>query len=89
MANSPQARKRARQAQKRRLHNDALESEMATYIKDIKKALNNNKIEEAQQSLKTAIIHIDRLSGNRVIHPNRGARLKHRLNKAVKLAAAS
>ena len=89
MANSPQATKRARQAQQKRLHNDALESEMRTYIKEISAALDDNKIDVAQTALKKANIKIDRLAGNRVIHPNRGARLKSRLNKLVKRASES
>lgn len=89
MANSPQATKRAKQAQQKRLHNDSLESEMRTYIKEISSALEKNEIESAQAALKKAFIKIDRLAGNRVIHPNRGARLKSRLNKLVKKASES
>ncbi len=89
MANSPQATKRARQAQKRRLHNDSLESEMRTYIKDIHTALGEKNIESAQAAYKKATIKIDRLAGNRVIHPNRGNRLKSRLNKMIKNASES
>ena len=47
MANSPQAKKRARQADKKRLHNDALESEMRTYIKQVRAAVENKDKEAA------------------------------------------
>lgn len=84
MANSPQAKKRARQAQKRRLHNDSLESEMNTYIKQVRTAIAANDLEKAKASFAKATQKIDRLAGNRVIHPNRASRLKSRLNAAIK-----
>ena len=89
MANSPQAIKRARQAQKRRLHNDSLESEMRTYIKAAQKAANDGKIDDAKAAFSKATVKIDRLAGNRVIHPNRAARLKSNLNKLIKNASQS
>ena len=88
MANSPQAKKRARQADKRRLHNDALESEMRTYIKQVRAAASDNNTEQATASYKNAVQKIDRLAGNRVIHPNRAARIKSRLNALIKSIAA-
>ena len=39
MANSAQARKRARQSEKRRQHNASLRSEMRTAIKSVRKAI--------------------------------------------------
>ena len=87
MANSPQARKRARQAQKKRLHNDSLESEMRTYIKRVRTAVDKKELDNANTVLKQAISKIDSLAGKRVIHPNRASRLKSRLNKSVKVAS--
>lgn len=87
MANSPQARKRAKQAQKRRLHNDSLESEMRTYVKRVRAAVENNELDNAKSAFSLAVSKIDNLAGKRVIHPNRAARLKSRLNKSIKAAA--
>ena len=87
MANSPQARKRAKQAQKRRLHNDSLESEMRTYVKRVRAAVENNELDNAKSAFSMAVSKIDNLAGKRVIHPNRAARLKSRLNKSIKAAA--
>ena len=87
MANSPQARKRAKQAQKRRLHNDSLESEMRTYVKRVRAAVENNELDNAKSAFSLAVSKIDNLAGQRVIHPNRAARLKSRLNKSIKAAA--
>ncbi len=89
MANSPQAKKRARQAQKRRLHNDSLESEMNTYVKQVRAAVAANDLEKAKASFAKATQKIDRLAGNRIIHPNRGSRLKSRLNAAIKQASTA
>ena len=88
MANSPQAKKRARQADKKRLHNDALESEMRTYIKQVRAAVENKDKEAANTAYAKAKQKIDRLAGNRVIHPNRAARMKSRLNAIIKALAA-
>ena len=87
MANSPQARKRAKQAQKRRLHNDSLESEMRTYVKRVRAAVENNELDNAKSAFSMAVSKIDNLAGKRVIHPNRAARLKSRLNRSIKAAA--
>ena len=40
MANSPSAKKRAKQAEKRRSHNASLRSMVRTYIKNVVKAIN-------------------------------------------------
>ena len=84
MANSPQARKRARQADKKKLHNNALESELRTYIKATKNAAAANDSTLAKENQKKMVAKIDRLAGNNVIHPNRAARLKSRINAMIK-----
>ena len=84
MANSPQARKRARQADKKRLHNNALESELRTYIKATNNAIATNDVATATAQQKKVTVKIDRLAGNNVLHPNRAARIKSRINAAIK-----
>ena len=84
MANSPQARKRARQAEKHRLHNASQKTAMRTTIKKVLLALKNEGKEAAQAALKTTIVSIDRLAGKGLMHANKAARLKSRLNKKVK-----
>lgn len=84
MANSAQARKRARQNEKRRLHNASQRSEMRTAIKKTLKSIENNNKESAQTDFNEATVQIDRLAGRGLIHPNKAARLKSRLNKRLR-----
>src|SRR5690554_5994227 len=48
VANSPQAKKRAKQAEKRRNHNASLRSMVRTYIKNVVKAIDAKDLEKAQ-----------------------------------------
>lgn len=83
MANSPQAIKRARQAQKRSLQHTSQRSEARTAIKNILKALKDGKKEDAAKAYKTAVKTLDKIAGRGLIHPNKAARLKSRLNKKI------
>ena len=84
MANSPQAIKRARQAEKRTLHNASQKSEMRSAIKKVLKSLGKESKEAVQANLKRAAILLDRMAGRGIIAANKAARLKSRLNKKVK-----
>ena len=81
MANTRQATKRARQAEKNRLHNASQKSTMRTRIKKVLNLINANKKDEANTAMKQAASYIDRLAGRKVIHAKTAARLKSRLNK--------
>jgi small subunit ribosomal protein S20 len=48
VANSPQAKKRARQAEKRRTHNSSLRSLVRTNIKKINAAIDSGSAEDAK-----------------------------------------
>ena len=87
MANSAQAAKRARQAEKRRQHNAARRSMMRTYIKKVIKAIRSGDKESAGEALKTAVPVIDRMANKGLIHKNKGARHKSRLNGHIKAMA--
>lgn len=88
MANSQQATKRARQAQKRRLHNNALESEMRTYLKAARSAANDGNIEQAKSSALKAVSSLDKLAKTGIIHANKASRLKSRLSLHIKKAGS-
>lgn len=88
MANSPQARKRARQAEKRRKHNAALRSVVRTSIKKVIAAVASGDAEQAKQALSAAVPVIDRMADKGIIHKNKAARHKSRLNEKVKALAA-
>lgn len=84
MANSPQAKKRARQAEKRRIHNASLRSKVRTSIKKTYKAIESGDKDGASQALKDAIPVIDSMVNKGIIHKNKAARHKSRLNAQVR-----
>ena len=88
MANSPQAKKRARQAEKRRQHNASLRSMVRTSIKKVVAAIDSGNAEAAQAAYTAAVPVIDRMADKGIIHKNKAARHKSRLNAKVKALAA-
>ena len=88
MANTPSAKKRAKQAEKRRSHNASLRSMVRTYIKNVVKALDAKDLAKAQTAYTAAVPVIDRMADKGIIHKNKAARHKSRLSAAVKAMAA-
>ena len=88
MANSPQAKKRARQAEKRRNHNASLRSLVRTNIKKVNAAISSGNAEAAQSAYASAVPVIDRMADKGIIHKNKAARHKSRLNAQVKALSA-
>ncbi|MFC1602709.1 30S ribosomal protein S20 [Pseudomonadota bacterium] len=84
MANSAQARKRARQAETHRQNNAGRRSMMRTYIKKVLSAVEAGNKENAQTAYNEAVPVIDRAANNGLIHKNKAARYKSRLNVQVK-----
>ncbi len=84
MANSAQARKRARQAEKARQHNASRRSMMRSYLKKVVHAIDNKDQSAAQQAYQTAVPILDRLANQGLIHKNKAARHKRRLNARIK-----
>ena len=88
MANTAQARKRARQATKRRAHNMSLRSELRTAIKKVRKAVVAGDKAAAQAVFKESQSVIDSITDKKIIHKNAAARHKSRLSAAIKALAA-
>ena len=84
MANIKSARKRAKQALERRVHNVSLRTEVRTAIKNAKKALAAGNKEEAAKALRESQRVIDRVVAKGVLHRNAGDRHKSRLAHALK-----
>lgn len=87
MANSPQARKRAKQNDKRRAHNASLRSMVRTYIKKTYAAIASGDRAAAQEAYTKAVPVIDRMADKGIIHKNKAARHKSRLNSQIKALA--
>tara|TARA_R110002110_G_C13470513_1_gene720802 strand:+ start:38596 stop:38862 length:267 start_codon:yes stop_codon:yes gene_type:complete len=88
VANSPQAKKRARQAEKRRNHNASLRSLVRTNIKKVNAAIGSGNADEAKAAYASAVPVIDRMADKGIIHKNKAARHKSRLNAKVKALSA-
>lgn len=84
MANSPQARKRARQSEKRRIQNASQRSMVRTYMKRVDAAIAEKDAESATTALNEAIPLIDKMVNKGIMHKNKAARHKSRLNKKIK-----
>jgi small subunit ribosomal protein S20 len=87
MANTAQARKRARQAVKQRAHNASLRSTLRTAIKKILKAIEAGDKKVAQASFQENASVIDRIAEKKIIHKNKAARHKSRLSASIKAMA--
>jgi len=84
LANSAQAKKRARQALNNRAHNFSMRSRMRTAIKKVVNAIDAGDKEQAQQAYQSAVPLIDSTARKGMIHMNKAARHKSRLNKQLK-----
>lgn len=84
MANSSQARKRVRQAEKRRQHNASQRSMLRTYLKKVKEAIAAGDKTAAEAAFKAAVPVVDRMAGRGLIHKNKAARHKSRLSAHIK-----
>ncbi len=87
MANSPQARKRARQEMVRRERNVEHKSKFRTVIKNTVYAIEAGDKEKASEMFKIAVPVIDSTVSKGLIHKNKAARHKSRLNKRIKALA--
>lgn len=87
MANSAQARKRARQALVARAHNSSLRSRLRTAIKAVRKAVDAGDKAAAQQVFQQSISIIDSIADKDIVHKNLAARNKSRLSAAIKAMA--
>lgn len=88
MANSPQAKKRARQNEKARKHNASMRSMGRTYLKKVLSAIQSGDKAAAQAAYSSAVAVIDRIADKGLIHKNKAARHKSRLNAKLKAMAA-
>ena len=83
MANTPQARKRVRQAEKHRQRNASQRSMMRTMVKRVFGALESGDRSAAETALKEAVPVLDHMARKGLIHKNKAARYKSRFNARV------
>lgn len=84
MANIASAKKRARQAVNLRSHNASQRSYLRTHIKKVVNAIAANDKEAAQAAYQAAVPVIDAMASKGIIHKNKAARHKSRLNSHLR-----
>ncbi|MSS75700.1 MAG: 30S ribosomal protein S20 [Methyloglobulus sp.] len=87
MANTAQAKKRAKQAEKSRVRNAGQRSNLRTFIKKVLAAVKAGDKEQAQAAFNIAQPIIDSAVNKGIIHKNKAARGKSRLSAKVKAVA--
>lgn len=89
MANTAQARKRARQSVQRNKHNSSLRSMLRTAIKRVRQSIATGDKAAAGETLRKATSVIDSVADKNIIHKNKAARHKSRLTARIKAIKAA
>jgi small subunit ribosomal protein S20 len=84
VANTKQARKRARTSEQARAHNASLRSMARTYVKKVRAAIETGNKEQATAAYREMTSVLDRVADKGIFHKNMAARNKSRLNAAIK-----
>ena len=83
MANIASAKKRARQSEVRRQHNASHRSMLRTFMKKVDVAIESKDKEAAASAYQATVPVIDSAVSKGLIHKNKAARHKSRLNALV------
>lgn len=89
MANTESAKKRIRQTEKRTERNRHYRASARTYVKRVRRLIDENKLDEAELVARDAYQTLDKAARKRVIHPSNAARRKGRLMAALAAARAA
>ena len=89
MANIKSAKKRVRQAEKRRDYNRYYKTTARTYVKRARTLIENGELDEAEGAIKDAVVSLDKAAQKGCIHKNNAARRKSRLMTAFNKAKAA
>jgi small subunit ribosomal protein S20 len=84
LANSAQAKKRARQAEDSRQRNASQRSAMRTTVKKLQAAIATGDKEQATAAFQAVVPVLDKMARKGIVHKNAAARSKSRLNNAVR-----
>jgi len=84
MPNSNSAKKRLRQNHTRRSINRSFKSAMRTQLRKVREAVQAGDAETAEQEFHLAAKKLDQAGARNIIHANKAARTKSRLQKAIK-----
>ena len=88
MANSPSAKKRARQADRRTAVNKSRRSRVRTFIRNVEEAITSGDKSVALEALKAAQPEIMRGANKGILHANTASRKVSRLHNRVNAMTA-
>ena len=88
MANSPQAKKRARQNERRAEVNKGRRSRIRTFLRKVEEAIASGDQTAAEDALKSAQPELMRGVTKGIVHKNTASRKMSRLSKRVKALSA-
>lgn len=83
MANIKSQKKSNRQAEKARQRNRAVRSELKTYVKAVRVAVDAGDVEAAQEAANVACRKLDKAASKGIIHKNQAAERKSGVQKLV------
>ena len=86
MPNSPSAKKRLRQSETHRARNRVAKTLLRTKIRTVRETAESANLASLDGDLKAATQRLDKTAAQKVIHKNKAARLKSRLNRLAKKA---
>lgn len=89
MANTPQSKKRARQAERRQDVNKARRSRIRTFLRKVEEAISSGSQDVAKTALRAAEPELARGITKGVLHKNTVARKMSRLTARVKALIAA
>ena len=89
LPNIASAKKRVRQSEKNRVHNRHLRTRLRTQVKNVLKAIAAGDREAAIAAFIVAVPVIDSIADKGIVHKNKAARHKSRLNAHIKALQAS
>lgn len=89
MANTAQAKKRARQGEATRKRNASQKSELRTAVKKVRKAIASGDKAAATKVLQESQGVMDRIADKKIVHKNMVSRTKSRLSQAIKALPAA
>jgi small subunit ribosomal protein S20 len=84
LANIKSAKKRARQAIKRRAHNVAMRSRVRTAVRNVVKAVESGNKDAAKASYAAVVPEIDKMAGKGILTKSRAAHYKSQLNAKLR-----
>ncbi|MEE9445169.1 MAG: 30S ribosomal protein S20 [Cocleimonas sp.] len=83
MPNITSAKKRVRQSETKRVHNKHIRSGMRTHVKEVVYAIDAGDKAKASEAYKLAVASIDSSVAKGILHKNKGARQKSRMNSRI------